>query len=52
MIPVLGGWERGENQVRQLAKPENRRLFAAQIDRMKAHDQWAYTNLRELAEEL
>ena len=52
MIPVLGGWERGEKQVRQLAEPENRRLFATQIDRMKAHDQRAYTNLCELVEEL
>ena len=52
MIPVLGGWERGEKQMRQLAEPENRRLFAGQIDRMKAHDQRAYTSLCELAEEL
>lgn len=51
MIPVLGGWERGEHQVRQLAEPENRRLFAAQIDRMKAHDERAYACLCELAEE-
>ena len=52
MIPVLGGWGRGEKQLRQLAEPENRRLFAAQIDRMKVHDQRAYTCLCELAEEL
>lgn len=51
MIPVLGGWERGEKQIRQLAEPESRRLFAAQIDRMKAHDQRAYNCLNELTEE-
>ena len=52
MIPVLGGWGRGEKQIRQLAKPENRHLFAAQIDRMKTHDQRAYTIICELAEKL
>lgn len=50
MIPVLGGWERGEAQTRQLAKAENRRLFAGQIDRMKAHDERAYGYIREMAE--
>ena len=50
MIPVLGGWERGEAQTRQLAKAENRRLFAGQIERMKAHDGRAYGLIRELAE--
>ena len=50
MIPVLGGWERGEKQIRQLARPENRRLFAAQIERMKGHDARAYACLCELAE--
>ncbi|MDE7201490.1 MAG: helix-turn-helix domain-containing protein [Lachnospiraceae bacterium] len=52
MIPVLGGWGRSEKQVRQLAKLENRHLFSTQIDRMKSHDQRAYTILCELAEEL
>ena len=50
MIPVLGGWERGEAQTRQLAKAENRRLFAGQIDRMKAHDERAYGYIRKMAE--
>ncbi len=50
MIPVLGGWERGEAQTRQLAKAENRRLFAGQIERMKAHDERAYGCIRELLE--
>ena len=49
MIPVLGGWERGEKQIRQLAEPENRRLFATLIDRMKSHDERAYVYLCELA---
>lgn len=49
MIPILGGWERGESQICQLAKAENRRLFAGQIDRMKAHDTKAYTYICELA---
>mgnify|MGYP006989190184 FL=1 len=51
MIPVLGGWERGEVQTRQLARAENRRLFAGQIERMKAHDQRAYDYIRKLSEE-
>ena len=46
MIPVLGGWERGEAQMRQLAEAKNRRLFAEQIDRMKAHDERAYNYIR------
>ena len=52
MIPTLGGWERGEIQTRRLADPENRRKFAAQIERMKAHDERALTCLRELVENL
>lgn len=48
MIPVLGGWERGEAQTRQLARAENRRLFAGQIERMKAHDERAYGYICEL----
>ena len=50
MILVLGGWERGEKQIRQLARPENRRLFAAQIERMKTHDERALSCLHQLAE--
>ncbi|MCI9338595.1 MAG: RNA polymerase subunit sigma-24 [Lachnospiraceae bacterium] len=50
MIPVLGGWERGETQMRRLADAGNRRLFAGQIDRMKAHDQKAYTLICALLE--
>ena len=37
-------------QTRQLAKAENRRLFAGQIDRMKAHDERAYGYIRKMAE--
>lgn len=48
MIPALGGWERGEKQMRQLADLKNRRLLAAQIDRMKAHEQQALTSLCQL----
>lgn len=48
MIPVLGGWGRGEIQTRQLAKAENRRLFAGQIERMKVHDERAYGCICEL----
>lgn len=51
MIPVLGGWERGEVQIRQLAKAENRRLFAGQIERMKAHDERAYDSICQLRDE-
>lgn len=52
MIPVLGGWERGEAQTRQLARAENRRLFAGQIERMKAHDERAYDYIRELLDNM
>lgn len=48
MIPVLGGWERGEIQMRRLAEKETRHLFAGLIDRMKAHDERALTYIREL----
>lgn len=51
MIPVLGGWERGEAQTRQLARVENRRLFAGQIERMKAHDEQAYRHICGLLED-
>ncbi len=52
MIPILGGWERGEKQIRKLADPKNRQLFAAQIDRMKAHDKQAYSYLCQLLQTL
>ncbi|MCI9675097.1 MAG: helix-turn-helix transcriptional regulator [Lachnospiraceae bacterium] len=48
MIPVLGGWERGEAQTHRLARAENRRLLAGQIERMKAHDERAYGYILEL----
>lgn len=48
MIPVLGGWERGETQTRCLARTETRRLFAGQIERMKAHDERAYRYIRNI----
>ncbi len=51
MIPVLGGWERGEAQTRQLARAENRRLFAGLIERMKVHDQRAYGYISEILED-
>lgn len=51
MVPVLGGWERGERQVRRLAEPETRRFFAELIDRMKKHDERALLYMREVAEE-
>lgn len=50
MIPVLGGWERGEIQMRRLAAKETRHLFAGLIDRMKAHDERALAYIRELVE--
>lgn len=48
MVPVLGGFERGEKQIRQLAKPETRQLFGVLIDRMKTHDEQALAYMREL----
>lgn len=51
MIPALGGWGRGEVQMRQLARAENRRLFARLIERMKAHDERVYGYICELLEE-
>lgn len=50
MIPLLGGWERGEAQMRRLARAENRRLFAGQIERMKAHDERAYNYICKFSE--
>ena len=51
MVPLLGGWGRGELQVRRLANAENRRLFAGIIGRMKQHDERALILIRELVEE-
>lgn len=51
MIPILGGWERGEVQTRRLARAENRRLFGGQIERMKAHDERAYEYIRRLLDD-
>ncbi len=51
MIPVLGGWERGEEQTRRLARAENRRLIARQIERMKVHDERAYGYICELLDD-
>lgn len=51
MIPVLGGWERGELQARRLAQAENRRLFARQIERMKGRDKRAYDHIRKILDD-
>lgn len=52
MIPVLGGWERGEAQLRSLAASENRRFFGALIDRMRDHDARAPDIFKELSHRL
>ena len=50
MVPILGGWGRSEAQVRKLAEPETRRIFAGQIERMKKHEQRAQKLLQEAFE--
>ena len=49
MIFLLGGWERGEKQMRNLTKAENRLQFAQLIDRMRTHDARALQILELLA---
>ncbi|MBQ8554380.1 MAG: RNA polymerase subunit sigma-24 [Clostridia bacterium] len=48
MVPMLGGWERGEKQIRRLAEPEVRRAFAGMIDRMKNCDERAMKRMQEI----
>lgn len=50
MIHLLGGWERGEAQMRKLAEPETRRKLAGLIDRMQAHDERALEYMRKIVE--
>ncbi|MBQ8639456.1 MAG: RNA polymerase subunit sigma-24 [Lachnospiraceae bacterium] len=52
MIPVLGGWERGEAQMKKLFEKETRRTFAGMIDRMKRHEEWALVYIRDLIREM
>lgn len=52
MIPVLGGWERGEYQIHQLAKAEIRRFIGNLIDRMCDHDTAGLNLLKSLVERL
>ena len=49
MFEVLGGWERGESQMKALLKPEIRRRLGELIDECKTADEKALTLLTELA---
>ena len=49
MNEALGGWERGEAQMKALLKPETRRKLGALIDAAKAADARALELLKELA---
>jgi len=50
MFEVLGGWERGEAQMKSLQKPEVRRKLGELIDVCKAADERALTLLVKLAD--
>lgn len=52
MVPVLGSWERSEREMRALARPETRRLFAGLIGRMKAQDARGLELLRAAADHM
>ena len=52
MFDILEGYERGERQMRLLAKREIREEIAKQIDKCKAADEKALGLLRELAKTL
>ncbi len=50
MVNLLGGWERGEAQMRRLAEPEVRRKLAGLIDQMQRHDERALECMRKVVE--
>jgi len=52
MYRTLGGWQRGENQMRQLSVRENRLKIAELIDKCKAADSEALQLLQKLEETL
>ena len=52
MAHLLGGWERGEAQMRKLAQPDIRKKLAGLIDQMQAHDEKALECLREATQRL
>lgn len=45
---VLGGWERGPEQIKKLEQPEVRRKISEYIDEMKAADEKALALMKEL----
>jgi AraC-like DNA-binding protein len=49
IFELLGGWQRGEEQMRKLADPAIRRQICALIDEAKAADERALKRLEELA---
>jgi len=52
MYRTLGGWERGEAQIKALMKPEIRKRLGELIDECKAADEKALALMKELAAEL
>lgn len=52
LFEAVGGWERGETQMRNFAKPEVRKTTAALIRQAKEHDEKAFGVLQQLVEAL
>jgi hypothetical protein len=48
MNEILGGWQRGENEMRAFAKPQIRKQIAEIIYEAKAADEKALGNIKEL----
>lgn len=52
MAKPLGGWDRGEAQMRKLALPDIRKEIAALIDKAKASDEQALAGMRTILSSL
>ena len=50
MVHLLGGWERGEVQMRKLAQPDVRRKLAGLIDRMQRCDERAMELMKRIVQ--
>lgn len=50
MSEVLGGWERGEVQMRNFAKPEVRKIIVQHIQEAKENDEKAFAILKQLVD--
>ena len=50
MVHLLGGWERGEAQMKKLAEPDVRRKLAVLINRMQRHDERALEFMKKIVQ--